>query len=279
MNLCIHLSIVSLLLAFYTSCSITSNITEVNQNRTPSFTSIPQLDFILEENYLIVYTLQRGSADGKNFSTALDFQNYAWALNKAKYREQKKYDNSELDNLHTKKFRDNFDTYFEELKNSIQYKKLYKETVEYKNDCAKEWNKNLNKSFELMKKITKLHFQFPKSVKIYITHPAVSNGSALDRKNFKIAWGDWGHFPNYSTVYLWHEILHSFMDIDDVSHAVIQMATDNELRARLNNTTFPPFVGHESLKPLMDKIYSKWKTYLNSEMNLIDFAKTINDSL
>ena len=92
-------------------------------------------------------------------------------------------------------------------------------------------------------------------------------------KEFKIGWGSWGHFQNYTTVYLWHEILHLIMELEDVSHAVNQMATDNELRIRLNKTSYPPLEGHDWLKPIMKKILPKWGDYLQSDMNLLEFVE------
>ena len=49
-----------------------------------------------------------------------------------------------------------------------------------------------------------------------------------------ILWGHKEEYENYTTIYLWHEILHTYFDKTDISHAIIQLITDCELQNRLN---------------------------------------------
>jgi len=73
---------------------------------------------------------------------------------------------------------------------------------------------------------------------------------------------DW---PNYATVYLWHEILHSYIGYSEKEHAVIELITDEELRIRLNGSKYPPFAGHKYLAKIKQKILPRWKKYLKSK--------------
>lgn len=59
-------------------------------------------------------------------------------------------------------------------------------------------------------------------------------------------WGGLEMWPNYTTIYVWHEIFHSILPgqglkTTDLDHALIQLITDNELNARLNGFSYPPF--------------------------------------
>ncbi len=80
-----------------------------------------------------------------------------------------------------------------------------------------------------------------------------------------IGWGHHEEWPNYTTVYLWHEILHSYLGYSELEHTLIQLVTDNELRVQLNGGSYPPFVGHENLNPLTEKLFPYWKKYLQKD--------------
>lgn len=72
-----------------------------------------------------------------------------------------------------------------------------------------------------------------------------------------------GKFDHYDVVYLWHEVLHSYLPTTDIAHCLIQFMTDNGLRQLLNPKEEEfPLVGHPYLNPLMEKIYPYWKEYL-----------------
>ena len=113
-----------------------------------------------------------------------------------------------------------------------------------------------------------------KSFKVYITHPSLKNGIYLE--NNKLAWGHNEDWPNYTTVYLWHEILHSYFDPKRLDHIVISFVTDEELRVRLNGGKYPPFVTHDYLHPPMKKVLPLWKKYLKSKSkDIFEFKKQV----
>jgi len=119
-----------------------------------------------------------------------------------------------------------------------------------------------------------------------VIHPAVGGGSYLS--NGKIFWGHNEDWPNYSLVYLVHEALHEYFKQSDLTHALIELTADNELRIRLNKggeyfTCDGEDVGHEYLRKLEQIILPKWKTYLNSGnkklSTIFDLQKKLEEDL
>ena len=154
------------------------------------------------------------------------------------------------------------------FKKDKYYKKILIQTKDYLDFCEKQWNNNYQRTSKIIKELTR--FNLNKKFTVYITHPSLKNGCCIE--NDKIAWGHNEDWPNYSTVYLWHEILHSYFrstnvkfNNKDIEHSIIQFITDNELRIRLNGGQYPPFKGHPKLFPLMKKISPYWIKYLKSE--------------
>jgi murein DD-endopeptidase MepM/ murein hydrolase activator NlpD len=151
--------------------------------------------------------------------------------------------------------------FFPFLKKSKEYAKILTETRERLDFCKKQWDKNYSRSLKIVKELTGLELS-DESYVVYVTHPAIPAGRYLG--NNKISWGGKEKWDNYTTVYLWHEILHSYFGRSDLDHALVQFMTDSELRKKLNGDAYPPFVGHKYLHPLMDKILPHWKEYLKS---------------
>lgn len=88
--------------------------------------------------------------------------------------------------------------------------------------------------------------------------------------NNRIAWTFQDYYPNYNCVYLWHEILHSFFDLDEKTHALIELITNEELRISLNGGEYPPFIGHDYLNDTKLKNLETWKTFLKSKNKKIN---------
>ena len=122
---------------------------------------------------------------------------------------------------------------YKEILKSKEFKKLLSETEKYKDFVEKQWKKNEKFVLEYFKDT--LGLKIPKDkITIYIFHPKSFNGHANSEKK-TIKWGHSEDWKNYSTVYLAHEILHIIVnDTSENMHAIIQLATDNELRIRLN---------------------------------------------
>jgi hypothetical protein len=151
------------------------------------------------------------------------------------------------------------------LKNP-QARKLIKETEKYKNWLEKEWGEKGQDALNELKKITKI--QLPnRTISVYITHPKLNNGMTINTKT--ITWGHSEDWENYSIVYLCHEIMHIVLwnSKSSVSHAAIELATDNELRIKLNKRgeyfrEGKYDIGHNKLKEVEQKLFPRWKKYL-----------------
>src|SRR3989344_1401872 len=220
-----------------------------------------KLNFSINDNYLIVHTL--ASMGANKFSSKkyqkeiVDFQNFAWEKSRKIYNLLVGRLSPE-DIFDVEKLVKEIPDFFKNLKKSDEYKKVLLRTQAYLLFCEKQWMKNYLTSSKIVDDLT--GFKLNKSFMIYITHPSLKNGHYLG--NNKICWGHNEDWPNYATIYLWHEILHSYFENDDVNHSIVQFLADKELRIKLNGGKYPPFVGHENLTPLMKKLLPHWKQYL-----------------
>jgi len=150
-----------------------------------------------------------------------------------------------------------------------QSKQLIRETEKYRNWLEEEWREKGGIALKELERIIRITLP-DKTISIYVTHPKLRNGFTINPQT--IAWGHKEDWPNYSIVYLCHEIMHTiFWDNKSKnSHAVIELATDNELRIRLNKKgkyfkegKFD--IGHDYLRKLEQKILPQWKNYLKNK--------------
>lgn len=198
------------------------------------------------------------------------FQNYAWKISERYYNFLISRFSSEIWlSAEIKDLSKRLEDYSQNLKKSTQYQSLLAQTDKYLNDCKKQWEKNYPKTRLILKNLTGMRFD--KRFTVFITHPGLKNGHYLG--NNKIAWGHNEDWPNYTTVYLWHEILHCYFTDSPLNHAIISFLTDEELRAQLNQGKYPPFMTHKSLHPLMNKILPEWKKYLKAEERNINLFR------
>jgi len=180
---------------------------------------------------------------------------------------------------------------YKDITNSKEFKQLFSETEKYKIFVERQWNKN--KNFVLSYFKNDLGLKIPNyTITIYIFHPKSHNGYA-DCQTKSILWGHPENWKNYTTVYLAHELLHILtykkLKDFDVMHALIELATDNELRIRLNKKGkyFIPKQKKKMplhIKKLFDlerKIYPYWKEYLKNRKgrNIFDLEREIIQKL
>ncbi|MCK4386959.1 MAG: hypothetical protein KAV41_02675 [Candidatus Pacebacteria bacterium] len=162
--------------------------------------------------------------------------------------------------------------FLNQLQKSGEFKTIYKQTKKYLEKCEKEWNKNFDFTDNSVRELTGLNLD--KTFTVYITHPSLKNGQYWGDNN--ITWGATEKWENYSTIYIWHEIMHAYFDKTDLSHAIIELITDEELRKNLNKEKYPPFAGHKNLAKLKRKILPFWKEYLKlKNKNIRKFQKLL----
>jgi hypothetical protein len=111
------------------------------------------------------------------------------------------------------------------------FAELLQNAENYKNWLEHEWATNKDKINKELTNIMKV--DLPKETfTVYVMGDLVHVGKYL--RNHNITWGHKEDWKNYSLVYLIHESLHELFSHSDLDHAVIELATDNELRIRLN---------------------------------------------
>lgn len=164
-----------------------------------------------------------------------------------------------------------------EKRKSKEYQRLKKETEVYCLKVEQQWRKNKMRVLDFFENDLKLEVP-NKEIIVFITHPKLNNGFTIDDN--KIAWGHSEDYKNYSSVYLAHELMHILTkhDDSDLAHAVIELATDNELRIRLNKSgKYFEYLGHAHLEKQERKLYPLWKKFLKEDGNLFEFIKKMKN--
>jgi hypothetical protein len=182
-------------------------------------------------------------------------------------------------------FLQKYNLYIKQITETPEYQKIRQETEKHLRECQTQWEQNYPQTSEIIHDLTRIDLN--KSMTVYILHPSLHVGSQSFGKNI-INWGHRENWPNYTTVYLWHEIMHSYLENSDLAHAIIQLIADNELRTRLNGGSYGQpdspqrYEGHPSLFPLMDQILPAWQEYMKletSKRNIYDFIEKVKPTI
>ncbi len=219
-----------------------------------------KVKFVINKNFLVKYCIRNYGEDRFNKNAVLEekgniieFQDIAWKKSKALYEMVCKYWNvDEWDNDGRR--------YIEELSKIDIFQKIYHNTEINIPLIEKEWEKNYKKTSVY---ISSLGIDLNGEFEICLINSALLAGTNLG--NNKILWAYREDFPNYNTIYIWHEILHSVFDKSDIEHALIELITDNEIRYLLNGTAYPPFLGHGSLLEIKEKLNPLFQEYLKDK--------------
>jgi len=171
----------------------------------------------------------------------------------------------------------NLEKIFKEIFRSKEFSKLYLETEKYLNKVKKQWNRNEKYILEYFKNTLGISLE-NKKIKIYIFHPDIYNGRSEIYYD-AILWSHPEEWKNYNSVYLAHELLHLLLDnkITDknyeIIHAVIELATDYELKKRLNGERGDIKIGHSELLKNRKKLLPYWNRYIKNPTNILTFYK------
>ena len=227
----------------------------------------PKIEFVIDPDYLIAHTLTyagRRSFSSKKFNKDIEnLQNYAWSKSKVFYNVLAgRILPGDLTDKNLGNLAAELPKYLGALKKSKEYNKILLQTKNYLTFCKIRWENKFQRTSKILNDLTGLKFEKERFT-IYITHPSLRNGQSLG--NNKITFGHNEDWKSYSTIYFWHEILHSRLPRDDLGHAIIELITDEELRVNLNGGHYPPFVGNPDLSRLKKRILPYWKEYLVSD--------------
>jgi hypothetical protein len=221
------------------------------------------LTFTVKDDYLVAHTL--GSMGEARFSSTdqrgdiVALQNLAWSISEPCYdlvagRRSERFF-ARGGNLAQ------VPSFLAAIIESAEFQTVKLQTLAYSDHVKAQWEHHYPAASGRVHDLTGIALN--RHMTVLVTHPSLRNGQNLG--NNTITWGHHEDFPNYATVYLWHEALHSDFDISPLSHALIQFIADNELRATLDaSQTYPPFEGHDHLFPLMDQVLPHWQTYLSA---------------
>lgn len=231
-----------------------------------------KVNFILNEKYLLFYVLsnykderliEHTKSDYKEY--LVNFQNLAWNKSKTLYQildgrinpfEIKAQD----DNYSFSKIETEIDSYVNDLLKSNAFKILLEQTKEGIELCKKEWQTNFEQSSSYLADLGLI----PEGTfEILMVHGGLKAGRYMGDN--KICWSYQHYWDNYNTVYLWHEMLHSYFGKTEMEHALIELITDNEMRIRLNGGTYPPLEGHKNLNRHKEMLLPLWKDFLGQD--------------
>lgn len=171
---------------------------------------------------------------------------------------------------------------YQEIFKEASFKEIEHETEIYLKKIENEWRKKEQFIQTYIQDVLHIPEQ-KKTITIYIFHPRLSEGRAY-YKDQVVLWGHKELWENYSMIYITHEILHVLLDgickNREITHALIELAIDNELRIRLNpNDTYfiknKKYQGHTHQKKLVKKIYPYWKEFLKNNTSILDLEKNL----
>lgn len=150
------------------------------------------------------------------------------------------------------------DTFIADLSKSEEFRLLLKQVNNSKIEIEKEWKENFRITSAYIQNIG---INIEDTYTAYLVHPGLKAGNYIGKN--KLIWSNQTYWPNYNTVYLWHEILHSYFESNDYTHSIIEFVTDEEMRKILNGQEYPPFVGHSNLTEIKNKDLAVWEEYLD----------------
>jgi hypothetical protein len=177
---------------------------------------------------------------------------------------------------------EHIDRLVQALQLEAAFASILKQTSQALSDVRKEWEHNYFKSHELLADLTGLSLD--KTFQVFITHPCAAQGFNDFRGN--IFWTYRLDFPNYNTIYLWHEIMHYYVDPEHkydepVGHSVVELLTDGALRVQLNGAGYLPLVGHRHLREAETHLLPYWQSYTRQKgkKNINDFIQQADQLL
>jgi hypothetical protein len=159
-----------------------------------------------------------------------------------------------------------------------EFKSLLADTEEYMKWIEDKWEKGKEQVETELKSILRMELSSEEAT-VFVVDSSVGVGQYFGNRN--IVWGHTEDWQNYSLVYLAHEYLHTFIPNGNVSHAVIELTTDNELRIRLNKEgEYFDIDTRDWLLGLEKKILPAWNVYLESGDNdILEFIREQTEQL
>lgn len=167
----------------------------------------------------------------------------------------------------------------EEIRKSKKFANLSKKTRKHLKYIKNQWNKNKRKCLNWIEELSGIKLP-KKTIPVYITYPVSCGVYRINPS--RIGWGTRERWKNYTSVYLCHELMHFLTEKHggQVMHTLIELATDNEIRIRLNGGKYSTKIGHKQNQWVMKMIRKRWGDYIQNKKgrNIVDLAKEIEGS-
>ncbi len=148
--------------------------------------------------------------------------------------------------------------------------RILREAPAFRSAVENQWTVNRKQVANELGRM--LRIRIPRyQVNVLTTHPEIPTGYAVPQLH-AICWGHREEFKTYHSVYLAHELLHFVLQFDDreISHAMVELIADDELRLRLNKTgRYFQYPGHARLLPIKKKLLPHWQRYLSRKRGTI----------
>ena len=232
----------------------------------------PQLDFILNEDYLAFQIVARGPIEeGHDSSVIQKLRKQAKKINSHLFQELQNEKNLSPEVVKTASFQKKYGSYLKKLKRYGRYKVLKQQTADYLFASLVEWNEHIEQSTIFIKKYS--GFTIADKIQIYFTHPTI--GSDGEIQNNILSLGVRPQFDHNFTVKIWSKLIRQRMTKDPASLVANQLLTENDLRFQLNQDSYLPLRGDASLLPLMNRSLMAWDEYKKAPTDLNNFAKKI----
>lgn len=239
-------------------------------------------EFKVDKIILLISIIRRGYENGKN-----DIYDYVFSkLNKDEARmlwdiseefSNKPYRYKEI--MQNKELGKSLECIFE----FEEFEKVYEDTLRYKDKLEEQWEDykdEVNKYF-----LECLRLDTKKDILANIINPYYRMGT--NDMNNEVFFGHVNGIDNpvYNIVYLMHESMHCILPYKKewnysqrgICHSVIELATDNELRCRLEGKTDTYNNGHKDGLPQTNKLLPLWCAFLGKTSEEIEQLNKCKD--
>lgn len=228
-----------------------------------------KIRFVLDKNYLVKLCIR--SYKEEKFNKKAIKHNKELITDFNKIAEKKSQDN--YNTICTKWNADKYNTDVSKYLNDLISLDIFQNIIDETNYTIplleEEWSRNFKTTSDY---ITSLGIKLKDEFTVYVNHPIFLEGRYWG--DGTIIWSYRDDFSNYNTIYIWHELLHAYFGKSQEEHALIELIADNEMRRILNNTQYPPFIGHKNLEELKYTINPKFQSFLlNKNTSVLSLIK------
>ena len=221
-----------------------------------------RLEFVVDDGVLIHAVCNHGaldSADAAASRAVVDLQNRMWLESNASYDLLRgRWSPGLLSSSGATAIATGLGAFLSAVQATPEFRVVREQSERRRAFCEAEWEADRERSERFVRELTGLT---PRGdYRVVVLHPALSGGENMGHQ--VIRWGGREDWPHYTTVYMWHEVLHDALPRDDLGHVLVQLATDHELRCFLDpGADRNAYVGHAFLADLTRRVMPHWERY------------------